>query len=202
VRILAWLALSLLASACSSQSTNDTSTGGSGGSGGGSGGSASGGVAGADPAACADGSVEQTYGADMVGCDGGANQCLAEQLCGTGWHLCPYSEYVARGGAEFKATSERWLRACVREAGDDTAMCPSEVICQSCQGGAAQIAIPLTWACDTGSAQAPVEFTAMGLTTSPQSPKLAPGCPEAECSYVLLTGSQTVEDLGATCCRD
>lgn len=174
----------------------------SGGSTGSGGGGSTGGVAGADPNACADGSVEQTYAEDMVGCDGAANQCLAEQLCGSGWHLCPYSEYVVRGGANTKALSERWLRSCIREAGASGADCPSETVCGDCVGGGATIGIPLTWSCTDGGVVDELAFTEIGLTSSPQSPTRKPGCPEAACGYVLLTTSTVVEDLGATCCRD
>lgn len=176
------------------------------GGGSGSGGTPSGGAGGTvATAACADGTDDQVYGADMVGCDGASNQCLAETLCAAGWHLCPFSEYVVRGGKTTKASAERWLRSCVRESADAKGKCPGELVCANDCATSTLVTAPLSWDCAGKVLESPPE-TGIGVTTSPTSPLMRPGCATAECAYVRLTaasyGANTGDPVGATCCKD
>ncbi len=87
---------------------------------------------------CADGTVEQLYPGhtDIVGCNGSVNQCSAAPLCGTGWHLCTFSEYAVRGGATTSTTTRRWLASCI--AHEAPSGCPAgyprptDSVCPSC----------------------------------------------------------------------
>ena len=90
--------------------------------------------AGPPPIACADGTEDEVYpGGRMVGCNGAADQCTAETLCGAGWHLCTYSELVARGGDTQMPLVDRWIASCVRDAPSCApAPAPADTVCSSC----------------------------------------------------------------------
>lgn len=112
-----------------------------------------------------------------------------------------YSEYVAQGGADIKATKQRWLRSCIREAGSPTAECPTEIVCSdNCEGGEV-VSVPLTWAC-TGEELEATPSTGIGVTSGTQSPKRNPGCKQAACAYVAIGLAGYDSWFGATCCRD
>ncbi|MBE7482725.1 MAG: hypothetical protein HS104_22455 [Polyangiaceae bacterium] len=150
---------------------------------------------------CADGSVEQAYGDSpiMVGCAGNVNQCNAETLCSPGWHLCTYAEYVARGGANEKATSQRWLAGCVRALGSSAASCPSddESVCgSSCASGSAE-KVDVRFSCDAGAPGASDQAN-LGLLSS--ITQMRPGCVSADCSYAEVMPA-SAKNFGATCCK-
>ncbi len=150
-------------------------------------------------AACADGSDDQSYGADMVGCDGEVLQCNAETLCAPAWHLCSHGEYALRGGADVRATAPRWLRSCVREASSDQVTCPTEEGCD-CQVGAGDgPQLPVAFACSTGEPLTS-DVDGMGLVADTVSPRRTPGCPTAPCTYVSTYFHYALA-WGATCCR-
>ncbi len=44
---------------------------------------------------CADGTVEQTFGADMIGCGGAVTFAERATLCGAGWRVCSAAEWRA-----------------------------------------------------------------------------------------------------------
>lgn len=178
-----------LCGGCSSTSTNEGSGGG--------GGSSSG---------CADDSVEQAYADSpiMVGCNGNVNQCGSAALCATGWHLCTYAEYVARGGANEKASANRWLAGCVRQYDSPTVSCPAEDenVCGNACASTSAEALNVHFKCD-GSEPIASDQVNLGLLAS--NIQMRPGCDTAECSYVDVVtasaGKSALENFGATCCK-
>jgi hypothetical protein len=146
---------------------------------------------------CADGTDDQVYRADMVGCDGSLSQCEAETLCSPEWHLCTYAEYVARGGSETRATENRWLRACIRETGVTTTTCPTDLICNTC-GTSSLPSNPATWDC-AGNVLESAAGSAIGVLSGKVTPERKPGCPDTDCSYASV--SEAFTPLGGNCCR-
>ena len=89
------------------------------------------------------------------------------------------------------------------EASDEAkAKCPTDLVC-NCQSSSL-VEIPLGFNCDGGTQLSEVG-TGIGVTTSPSSPLMRPGCPAAECAYVRLTTAtyaNATDPVGATCCKD
>ena len=107
------------------------------------------------PQPCATGvSTGTKYGKSMAVCgdaQGAAvNQCTAASLCGSGWHVCTASEYLARGGATIQPGV--WgarLASCVRENGG--AFAPTDkpcAVCDSLLGKSPTAAV--AWGCVDG----------------------------------------------------
>lgn len=191
-----WLSFALVVAAasasCSSSSKNPGEDGGAGGSGAaGAGGSEAG-----DPSGCADGTLEQTYAPNMVGCDGEKNQCEAELLCGTGWHLCPLSEFAERGGDKTIANGLRWLRSCIRDYDDNTVTCPTEIACNVCTSSSAPLA-PVSWDCD-GNQLESHDVAPLGVVTSSAPSPRRVGCTNT-CAYV--DWDEAPAAIGAVCCK-
>lgn len=151
--------------------------------------------AGPSPIGCGDGTVDQAYpSADMVGCNGSATQCAADTLCGSGWHLCTYSEYEARGGATVVTTAFRWIASCVRRADCTVEATPTDGICGSCSrtGGTATT---LGTSCPAGSTLTDTDCP-LGAVAGMSSWRLL-----GESTCTRSTVSATNGLYGATCCR-
>ena len=193
------VAFVLVTFACSSTSTNSSpSSGGSQSSGGGSGAGATGGSGGAVAGGCADGTDDQLYAPDMVGCDGQNDQCTAQSLCASGWHLCTYGEYALRGGKTVAPTGSRWLRSCVRDYSQvDATTCPSTQTCTPCST-TTNPAKPTTWDCN-GAVLEQLQGTAMGVMADDDGLLRKPGCDKVECTYSKVIESNN--QFGATCCK-
>jgi hypothetical protein len=156
-----------------------------------------GGGSGTADIACASGTNDQVYSPSMVGCDGARTQCDAQQLCGPGWHLCTYPEYLSQGGVITVPTKPRWIAACVVEYGALAPMCPSVAVCEQCSS-TNKTPETLTWDC-SGAERDQVGGEALGLTSATDSIPRRPGCAEAECSYVRVEPGYLAE-FGAMCC--
>lgn len=203
-----------LAFGCSSSRVNTVAgTGGSAGSTGGSAGSGgtggnagtagTGGSAAASGNGCADALPKQTYGGDMVGCNGNTNQCNAETLCASGWHLCTLAEYVARGGKDVPATGRWWLKACVRTNDADVLFCPKDEWCNNCSSSGAPAPLVASQDC-SGKPQPEVAAINTGLRTDQlKAVAASPTCPISECSYIAPDDASAGlgEGYGAICCK-
>ena len=177
-----------LTGACSSNSTNAAGAGGSGGTWG----SVS------PPDGCLDGTDDQVYAADMVGCSGQLNQCAAYTLCASGWHLCTHEEYAVRGGKDVIATQARWLQSCVREYGQaGVTSCPSKSTCNPCDTTAAA-AEPTTWNC-AGAVEDQLGGTGIGVFADTEGIRRKPGCANVECTYPGVM--EALSAAGAMCCK-
>ncbi len=152
--------------------------------------------AGPSPIGCASGTVNQAYPGDMVGCDGALDQCTAETLCGSGWHLCTYSEYAARGGDAVTATTLRWIASCVRATDCSLAGSPTNATCGSCtRTGGSPVTVGRTCAggSDLSDTDCPLGVTA---GTASMGYRLLS---ESLCTRTSI--SSTRGAFGATCCR-
>ncbi len=153
-------------------------------------------------AGCADESVEQIYGSDMVGCDGEVTQPEAESLCETGWHLCSFDEFASRGGDAVSATPQgRWLRACVRDFHTDPMTCPTSMVCPDCAGIDDGTPVSVTWNCeDPPVSLETVDHGRLGVVTTTTSPARHVGCESSQCVYATARNCALAQ-YGATCCR-
>jgi len=88
----------------------------------------------ASPNGCNDGTVEQTWTADMVGCDfstrsdGGVIALPvrnAAALCSAGWHVCDVTEWNARRSTTLSAVN-RYVRGRINCNG-----CPGDIVVDS-----------------------------------------------------------------------
>ncbi len=154
--------------------------------------------AGVSPIGCDDGTVEQPYAGhpDMVGCDGAFDQCTAETLCGSGWHLCTYSEYAARGGDTVTPTTVRWIASCVRATDCSVAGTPTNATCGSCtRTGGSPVIVGRTCAggSDLSDTDCPLGVVAW---TAPMGYRLL-----GETTCLRTNISSTIGTFGATCCR-
>jgi hypothetical protein len=197
--LIGWIGL---LPACSSSSKNDTQPTGTGGtsSGGASGaGATSSGGSGnvSNGKGCADGTEDFVFDANMVGCDGEQPQCDAEQLCGVGWHLCPFEEWVEHGGDSTPSDKFRWLRSCVREATDSAASCPSSAACQQCTSTSAGLT-DVVWDCG-GAVLHSGDVGPIGVMASDSPAPARVGCTEATCAFVNT--NLTSDAVGAVCCK-
>jgi hypothetical protein len=149
---------------------------------------------------CAEGEPEQIYRPDMVGCPGNATQCTAAELCGEGWHLCRFIEFEMAGGVETPATEERWLDACVREAGPVPPTCPTSAVCSSsCDTTVSGQSVAATYDCNT-AVDLETPLAPLGVAASPGPAALRTGCMGSVCAFADAVETNT--PLGATCCRD
>lgn len=154
--------------------------------------------AGPSPIGCADGTVEQPYtSSDIVGCDGALDQCTAETLCGSGWHLCTYGEYTGRGGDTVVPTTIRWIASCARLP--ETCTVPARPTDAICAAGCSR----------AGSTIATIGRVCGGALISEGD------CPLGVAAYTtpicVTFGTETVgvfarpdwttRTYGATCCR-
>lgn len=150
------------------------------------------------PEGCADGTVEQGYRGttDMVGCDGGNDQCTAHLLCAPGWHLCSWDDYGIRGGADQPATAERWIAACVRNScASITPVAPSNAACGAC-GPASTAVLTLQYDCP---GDGPSEEVACNVGAAADNAARRIGLPSVPCT--MSRTARTDALLGATCCR-
>lgn len=145
---------------------------------------------------CADGTEEQGYDVPtMVGCDGLATQCAAGTLCASGWHLCTYGEYAARGGADEPSALSRWVAGCIRRTCSLDPMPPEDGICGDCTSGEAMLPIPVAFSCG-GFPQEAISCD-IGATAAFGRNRL--GSMREPCLYAEPAVTRT--RLGAMCCR-
>jgi len=93
-------------------------------------------------------SLAQVYPVkNMVVCQASAGKttCAAAPLCGTGWHLCKASEYLARGGVTVQPTVVSWLASCIRDG--SAPFVPSEQPCSTCNFNSTYVSVPVSWDC-------------------------------------------------------
>lgn len=148
---------------------------------------------------CAEGEPDQIYRADMVGCPGHATQCTAAELCAEGWHLCRTHDFEMRGGLDTPATEQRWLAACVREAGAGPT-CPTAGTCNSdCATTVSGVEAAVSFGCNT-AVLTETGISPLGVATSTDAAAHRVGCVGALCMF--YDAAQTNTPLGATCCRD
>jgi len=149
---------------------------------------------------CNDGDVEQIYADDMVGCDGFRTHCEAEQLCSQEWHLCPFDEYVARGGDTVKPKKNYWLRSCVYTGDAGTLSCPTQYVCDACFNNQVVPTYDVTFACgDAGTGIDTATATRMGVAANPQTPERRVGCLKSACAFARAEVPSV--KFGAVCCK-
>lgn len=95
----------------------------------------------ASPNGCDDGTVEQTWTADMVGCDfstysDGGSVALpirqAGNLCSAGWHVCEVGEWNARRSTTL-STTNRYIRARITCSGCGGDLVANSVTADLCE---------------------------------------------------------------------
>ena len=74
------------------------------------------------PPSCADGSVEQVFAEDMIGCAGAVEFPDRATLCSPGWDVCPAAEWVARR-ADQVPTHNYWTDDPLQWAGSGSYDC-------------------------------------------------------------------------------
>lgn len=150
-----------------------------------------------DPIGCADGTRENTYAVDMIGCGGNVAQCSAETLCAPGWHLCTYDEYSTRLSAPVPAMMGQWLSSCIRDGGPSLS-CPTTHVC-TCATGPAGLMLDAVLSCDGTSVIQHANMPYVGLIAQMTPSMGRPGCAAAPCAPVTAVAPTTSH--GAVCCH-
>ncbi len=151
--------------------------------------------AGPSPTGCADGTVDQAYPSpDMVGCNGSRDQCTADTLCGSGWHLCTYGEYEARGGGFVPATAGRWLAGCLR-AGNCSVL--GSITGGTCGDCSVEVGPNTSFGSTCpGAVRVETDACPAGVVADGASARLDG---EADCAMAGIRATDQL--LGASCCR-
>ena len=71
---------------------------------------------------CSDGSAEETWSVDMVGCDGSFLKSNFTSACSTGWHPANANEYATYGGKTKAPSKIYWVDTAWDAAGKDTSL--------------------------------------------------------------------------------
>jgi len=141
-----------------------------------------------------------SWDSTMVVCKGSvADQCAAETLCNTGWHLCTASEYRAQGGRAEGTSSSLlyWIGGCIRSGGQPYA--PRDGLCSSTCISKPAPATYLGFFCSDGKGTWLWGVGVVGLTTT--STCLRAGVNDVNAEAYWRPSDVTRDGDGAVCCR-
>jgi len=132
----------------------------------------------------------------MIVCKGASvNQCQASTLCGSAWHLCTATEYLARGGTALGYTGGPWIQSCIRTNNKVTA--PTDTICPSCVYSTSIIA-EVMWDCGGGGFGNSLVTAQLAPTTANVCGRL--GIDDASTAGYWFPGSASTPHPAAVCC--